>query len=440
MTETDRSSMPLKTEKISKFVLIIYTLLFSSAHYCNGCTTPDGRNGDCRIINLCQSLLDIIRAKGISSLEALSFMRASTCGYDGENPKVCCSRYNYESTVSTRPNHISRPRSTARPYTLAYTTSKIRPVTKAQSSLIPERWTQKPQTTAAPKLTQYIDKGNSKYSYTSPNFLLPNECGKEQPRNKIIGGDKTDLDEFPWMALIQYKSETEIINGCGGVLINARYVLTAAHCLLSIPSGWKLHRVLLGEYNTRTNPDCFDMGGREQDCADHVMVMNIEQQITHPKYGKPTAFSNDIALLRLDHEVEMTRFVQPICLPQNPNPSEIYWASGWGQTESQSQSDVKLKVKLPYVDYEKCAKLYATKHFYLGDGQMCAGGSFGSDTCKGDSGGPLMRQENTKNGPSTWSVEGLVSIGHTPCGIQGWPGVYTKVHYYVPWIRAHLRP
>lgn len=45
---------------------------------------------------------------------------------------------------------------------------------------------------------------------------------------------------------------------------------------------------------------------------------------------------------------------------------------------------------------------------------------------RGDSGGPLMRQ-NEKGIPPYWYLAGLVSYGPSPCGMDGWPGVYTRV-------------
>jgi secreted trypsin-like serine protease len=74
--------------------------------------------------------------------------------------------------------------------------------------------------------------------------LLPDKdtCGIDTTK-KIYGGQKTDLDEFPWMALIEYE-KAKGVRGfeCGGVLISKKYVLTAAHCIKgkALPKTWKL--------------------------------------------------------------------------------------------------------------------------------------------------------------------------------------------------------
>lgn len=71
----------------------------------------------------------------------------------------------------------------------------------------------------------------------------------------------------------------------------------------------------------------------------------------------------------------------------------------------------------------------------LWEGQLCAGGVKGKDSCKGDSGGPLM-YENDK----TFEVVGVVSFGPSPCGRENIPGVYTKVFAYKDWIRSQVTP
>lgn len=36
-------------------------------------------------------------------------------------------------------------------------------------------------------------------------------------------------------------------------------------------------------------------------------------------------------------------------------------------------------------------------------------------------------------------VLGIVSFGPSPCGMEGWPGVYTRITKYVPWIITKLK-
>ena len=36
-------------------------------------------------------------------------------------------------------------------------------------------------------------------------------------------------------------------------------------------------------------------------------------------------------------------------------------------------------------------------------------------------------------------LKGVVSFGTSQCGI-GYPGVYTNIENYVPWIRRNIRP
>jgi secreted trypsin-like serine protease len=52
-------------------------------------------------------------------------------------------------------------------------------------------------------------------------FIFPNTIVDSKAHFRIIGGEKTEEDEYPWF----YRS-----NGCGGSLIAADIVLTAAHC------------------------------------------------------------------------------------------------------------------------------------------------------------------------------------------------------------------
>ena len=70
------------------------------------------------------------------------------------------------------------------------------------------------------------------------------ECGIPNRSNRIVGGQETEVNEYPWQVGLVSRSGTR--PWCGGTLISDRHVMTAAHCTAG--SSASDIRVLLGDF------------------------------------------------------------------------------------------------------------------------------------------------------------------------------------------------
>ncbi|XP_049794840.1 CLIP domain-containing serine protease HP8-like [Schistocerca nitens] len=271
------------------------------------------------------------------------------------------------------------------------------------------------------------------------------ECEMTVLADRIYGGDRATIGQYPWLALLQYRSpEGELAFLCGGALVSPRYVLTAAHCLQRKPSGGTLVNVRLGEFDVDSEFDCFepDVNGTRV-CADPPLDVEPERLLPHPGYrGQDNSYQNDIGLIRLNQEVMYTNNIRPICLPSPQDVNETYknWQptiAGWGRTETKNWSPVVLQAMVPVVEGGACAAKFGAEASLRVDPrrQVCAGGEQ-RDSCRGDSGGPLM---GTRPADAVTVAVAVASYGPDPCGKPGWPGVYTRVDAYRSWLLRNMR-
>ena len=266
---------------------------------------------------------------------------------------------------------------------------------------------------------------------------LDHQCGKQYGL-RIVGGFRViDPHKYPWMAALVYESqESENKILCGGVIISSNIVMTAAHCISESKgtSGEKyaLKKVRLGHTNV-TSKETIDV------VIDSILI--------HPNFTR-TRFGdvNDIALLKLSKHLSFLGDIQPICLPKpdlqestllNPKSSTLKVA-GWGTTRTNTNSDVLLELSLKYTKTSDCEQEFqgllkdSRVTFELKDTRMCAHGEEGTDSCRGDSGGPLMRLNHDDQ--DKYEAVGIVSFGSVRCDSKT-PGVYTRVSEFLPWIQ-----
>merc|ERR1719244_18493 len=151
------------------------------------------------------------------------------------------------------------------------------------------------------------------------------QCGKKK-NSRIVGGQETEVNEYPWMVALQNGGETFDSQICGGTLVAANWVITAAHCFFDPDTGERTlfeadASVLIGEH---------DFGSTSEDTIKKNIA--VEKMIWHPQYDRVTV-ENDIALLKLSESVDLNVY-SPACMPTSDADftGKSAWVYGWGST------------------------------------------------------------------------------------------------------------
>lgn len=199
--------------------------------------------------------------------------------------------------------------------------------------------------------------------------------------------------------------------------------------------------VRVGEFNIPTSRDCETLQGGQVRCAPPVQDVSVEQIIPHPA-DPNDPYANDIGLLRVSRMNLTPQNVKPICLPFGDKQSmnidgKLLIVTGWGATEKGISSPYLLKVEVPAMSTQECARIYKNE-VKITNKQICARGNNGKDACSGDSGGP-MQLPLYHNGDVRYVIFGVVSFGTKRCDPNIRPGVYTRVGPFLKWILDNIR-
>ncbi|XP_072930074.1 CLIP domain-containing serine protease HP8-like isoform X2 [Epargyreus clarus] len=260
-----------------------------------------------------------------------------------------------------------------------------------------------------------------------PNLrLLPTFCGVSY-YSRLLGGLGISLYELPWMALISLEINGSLQFRCAGTVINSRYVLTAASCVMNN----EIAGVRIGEYNLEQEYDCVG-----DVCENHIQDKRVEEAIVHKDYKGPPNFEHNIALLRVQEPIDFSfKNAGPICLPWTKEQisgsigNKLATIAGWGLFGSNEGVSIIRKAMVPVL--EDCFGNVPENST-----QLCTENK-NNETCVGDGGGPLMI--DTTDGRIQRFVQyGILSHGPVPCGSNS-PEVYTDVRKYMNWILNNIK-
>uniref|UniRef100_A0A8C5IUZ1 Enteropeptidase n=1 Tax=Junco hyemalis TaxID=40217 RepID=A0A8C5IUZ1_JUNHY len=249
-------------------------------------------------------------------------------------------------------------------------------------------------------------------------FLLA--CGKnlitQNNGTRIVGGNDARREAWPWIVSLHFNFQPV----CGASLVSDEWLVTAAHCVYGRqlePSRWQAALGLYSQSDLAKPP---------------AVVQNIDRIIINPHYMKQTKDS-DIALMHLQHKVQYTDYIQPICLPEKNQqfpPGINCSIAGWGAIRNDGpSSNILQEAEVPLLSNEKCQQWMPK--YNITENMLCAGYDMGGiDSCQGDSGGPLTFEDGDK-----WFLVGVTSFGEG-CALPQRPGVYARVTMFVDWIKT----
>ncbi|KAM9851559.1 complement component 1, r subcomponent [Aulostomus maculatus] len=291
----------------------------------------------------------------------------------------------------------------------------------------------------------YLGNENVTFTCESDRMWRPNHnlivtptckpvCGQPTQRissfQRIIAGSTAPEGAIPWQVLLNIDGQR-----AGGIVIDDRWVLTAAHTLVHNGQQAQIDSVQIYMGHT----DVWSLMGSQRSPASIYI---------HPGYNNNDNlnYDSDIALIKLQEPITFHSSVMPVCLPAEGAtyiPGSMGLVSGFGVTYLEGRLLLTNTLKylhLPVVNDDLCStsidllKKTRSRIPSLTDNMFCAGvPEGGKDSCQGDSGGPFALENNGQ----FW-VAGIVSWG-VDCGQPGKYGVYTKVTNYVGWIRKTMQ-
>jgi secreted trypsin-like serine protease len=233
--------------------------------------------------------------------------------------------------------------------------------------------------------------------------------GVAQPQ--VVGGDSVPNGKYKFMVAVRDVTRGNTVyqqQFCGGTLIDRDSVLTAAHCVEGVRAA-RLRATV----------------GRTVLKSDQGQTRRVDRIFRHPMYNSAErGFRYDAAVLKLDSRV---RNISPIRIPVTSDdafeePGRLTTVAGWGTTSysDSNRSNRMREAQVPIVSDARAKEVYRSSYV---NALMVAAGQKGTDTCKGDSGGPLFVETSTE----VFNQIGITSFGKR-CALRGYPGVYTETN------------
>uniref|UniRef100_A0A1L8DQQ0 Putative trypsin-like serine protease n=1 Tax=Nyssomyia neivai TaxID=330878 RepID=A0A1L8DQQ0_9DIPT len=284
-------------------------------------------------------------------------------------------------------------------------------------------------------------------SWSNRVFKCKQICGViDVGYSYVSGGEETNITQVPWQAAIYEKANDRFGHICGGSIITATAVVSAAHCFWNRGLSKLKHEK---EFQVVVGKTIRDYYGKDPYTTQTFNVTFIDVFEQYNDYNG--LYTVDVAILELSSSIVYTPYIKPVCIVPSFEGAERYVDSdvkgrvaGWGLTENEKPSDILKVVDLDTVSFHKCKRRSPLefKNFITHD-KFCAGNLLNYTVCAGDSGGGFMITQEKKVGEKIQKVhylQGIVSVGANSKKVCT-PGhfiAFTNIQYVLQLIYKYL--
>lgn len=233
---------------------------------------------------------------------------------------------------------------------------------------------------------------------------------------RIVGGAPASITTFPWQVALGLTDGEEIAPRCGGTIIDATHILTAAHCA---------HDDIDDPKSPVLNPaELVVISGTSRlfpTLDDTAVVSDVATVEPNPEYDGD---NYDVAVITLTTPLNLDGLHRRAISLATANPATGAYVqiSGWGVTDERGVdfSPTLQATTVRIKHFETCQRSYEAIGTQLRRyAVFCAGGGTPPrDACYGDSGGPLVN--------AAGQLAGIVSSGNG-CAEAKYPGIYSSV-------------
>ncbi|MEQ1723089.1 MAG: S1 family peptidase [Pseudobdellovibrio sp.] len=235
----------------------------------------------------------------------------------------------------------------------------------------------------------------------------------------ILGGKNVEYKDYKKSPLVGVLHSEDRVNGfsssysqpllCSATLLNARTVLTAAHC---VPDGEYIYvsRSLTPKSHNNT------------------VEIRKSQIFIHKEFDKKNHI-NDIAIIKLNEDLEDTSEVGYPSLSET-SEYENYNFYGYGKDKRGNDGQLRLVTRTK-ADLKAKANMDTLPENFLEFDQ-----TNGMGICSGDSGGPILTESEGKS-----FIVAIHTIVLVPkrAKLCHYSGVSTKVSTVLDWIKSYLK-